>query len=109
MFIAFDRITIALALLGFYTYPAMVAVVNVVLGRERLDRTRSVALGLAILPGWSRSSPRQLDPAGGIRLDAIGIGLALGAAVSQTVYVVISRDGYSRGPDRAGDDGRACW
>ena len=38
MFIAFDRITVALALLGFYTYPAMVAVANVVLGRERLDR-----------------------------------------------------------------------
>ena len=29
----------------------------------------------------------QLDPAAGIRLDAIGIGLALGAAVSQTVFV----------------------
>ena len=48
MFIAFDRITIALALLGFYTYPAMVAVANVALGRERLDRTRVIALGLAI-------------------------------------------------------------
>ena len=45
MFIAFDRITIALALLGFYTYPAMVAVANVALGRERLDRTRVIALG----------------------------------------------------------------
>ncbi len=95
MFIAFDRITIALALLGFYTYPAMVAVANVVLGRERLDRTRSVALGLAIA-GMIAVVASQLDPAGGIRLDALGIGLALGAAVSQTVYVVISRDGYCR-------------
>ena len=49
MFIAFDRITIALALLGFYTYPAMVAVANVALGRETLDRTRVIALGLAVL------------------------------------------------------------
>jgi DME family drug/metabolite transporter len=97
MFIAFDRITVALALLGFYTYPAMVAVVNVVLGRERLDRTRSVALGLAIL-GMIAVVASQLDPAAGIRLDAIGIGLALGAAVSQTVFVVISRDGYSEVP-----------
>ena len=40
MFIAFDRITVALALLGFYTYPALVAVANVALGRERLDGTR---------------------------------------------------------------------
>ncbi len=97
MFIAFDRITVALALLGFYTYPAMVAVANVVLGRERLDRTRSVALGLAIL-GMIAVVASQLDPAGGIRLDAIGIGLALGAAVSQTMFVVISRDGYSQVP-----------
>ena len=37
MFIAFDRITVALALLGFYTYPALVAIANVALGRERLD------------------------------------------------------------------------
>lgn len=97
MFIAFDRITVALALLGFYTYPAMVAVVNVVLGREGLDRTRAVALGLAIA-GMIAVVASQLDPAGGIRLDAIGIGLALGAAVSQTVFVVISRDGFSQVP-----------
>jgi DME family drug/metabolite transporter len=97
MFIAFDRITVALALLGFYTYPAMVAVVNFVLGREPLDRTRAVALGLAIL-GMIAVVASQLDPAGGIRLDAIGIGLALGAAVSQTLFVVISRDGYSQVP-----------
>jgi DME family drug/metabolite transporter len=97
MFIAFDRITIALALLGFYTYPAMVATVNVVSGRERLDRTRGAALGLALL-GMVAVVASQLDPAGGIRLDAIGIGLALGAAVSQTAFVVISRDGYSEVP-----------
>lgn len=97
MFVAFDRITVALALLGFYTYPAMVAVANVALGRERLDRTRALALGLAFV-GMIAVVASQLDPAGAIRLDAIGIGLALGAAVSQTVYVVISRDGYSEVP-----------
>ena len=97
MFIAFDRITVALALLGFYTYPAMVAVVNLALGRERLDRTRLVALALAIL-GMIAVVASQLDPDGGIRLDAIGIGLALGAAVSQTIFVVISRDGYPEVP-----------
>jgi DME family drug/metabolite transporter len=97
MFIAFDRITVALALLGFYTYPAMVAAVNVFLGRERLDRIRSLALGLAIL-GMIAVVASQLDPAGGIRLDAVGVGLALGAALSQTVFVVISRDGYSEVP-----------
>jgi drug/metabolite transporter (DMT)-like permease len=93
MFIAFDRITVALALLGFYTYPAMIAVVNVVLGREPLDRSRVVALGLA-LAGMIAVVASQLDPAAGIRIDALGIGLALGAALSQTLYVVVSRDGY---------------
>jgi len=93
MFIAFDRITVALALLGFYTYPAMVAVVNVALGRERLDATRTLALGLA-LAGMVAVVASQLDPATGIRFDVIGLALAIGAAVSQTVFVVVSRDGY---------------
>lgn len=97
MFIAFDRITVALALLGFYTYPAMVAVVNVVLGREPLNGMRAVALGLAIL-GMVAVVASQLDPDGGLRLDVIGVALALGAAVSQTVFVVISRDGYREVP-----------
>ena len=97
MFIAFERITVALALLGFYTYPALVAVVNVTLGRERLDRTRLLALALAIA-GMIAVVASQLDPARGIRLDVLGVGLALGAALSQTVYVVISRDGYRQVP-----------
>ena len=97
MFIAFDRITIALALLGFYTYPALVAVANVVLGRERLDRMRLTALALAIA-GMIAVVASQLDPAAGIRLDALGIGLALGAAVCQTIFVILARDGYPEVP-----------
>jgi drug/metabolite transporter, DME family len=97
MFIAFDRITIALALLGFYTYPALVAIANVALGRERLDRTRLAALTLAIA-GMIAVVASQVDPAAGIRLDAIGIGLALGAAVCQTLFVILARDGYPEVP-----------
>lgn len=93
MFFAFDRISVALALLGFYTYPAMIAVVNVALGREPLDRPRVVALLLA-LAGMAAVVASQLDPSSGVRLDALGLGLALGAAVSQTIYVTVSRDGY---------------
>ena len=97
MFIAFDLVTVALALLGFYTYPVIVAVVNVALGREPLDRSRAVALVLAI-GGMVAVVASQLDPAAGIRVDAIGFGLALAAALSQAVFVVISKTGYQTVP-----------
>ena len=76
MFLAFDRTTIALALLGFYTYPAMVAAVSGLLGRERLDGARIVALVLAlvgmvavVLGGLGTTEP--------VRVDALGILLGL--------------------------------
>ncbi|HEX5147616.1 MAG TPA: DMT family transporter [Candidatus Limnocylindrales bacterium] len=97
MFIAFDRITVALALLGFYTYPVMVAVANVVLGREPLDRPRVAALVLAVA-GMVAVVAAQLDPAAGIRLDLVGVGLAIGAALSQAVFVLLSRSGYRTVP-----------
>jgi drug/metabolite transporter (DMT)-like permease len=84
-------------LLGFYTYPVIVALVNVALGHERLDRPRVVALGLAVA-GLVAVVASQLDPAAGIRFDAIGFGLALSAALSQAVFVVISRTGYRSVP-----------
>jgi drug/metabolite transporter (DMT)-like permease len=97
MFIAFDLVTIALALLGFYTYPVIVAVANVALGRETLDRPRLVALALAIA-GMVAVVASQLDPAAGIRFDALGFGLALSAAFSQAVYVIVSRSGFPTVP-----------
>ena len=48
IFSAFERMSIALALLGFYTYPAFVAGAAVALGEERLTRMRAVALALAL-------------------------------------------------------------
>ena len=75
----------------------MVAAINVVLGRDRLDRRRVAALGLA-LAGMVAVVASQLDPSAGIRSTPLGVGLALGAALSQTVFIVISRDGYSAVP-----------
>ncbi len=97
MFISFDLVTVALALLGFYTYPVIVAVANVALGRETLDRPRIVALVLAVA-GMVAVVASQLDPAAGIRVDAIGFGLALSAAMSQAGFVIISRTGYRAVP-----------
>ena len=97
MFVAFDRISVALALLCFYTYPVIVAVANVALGRETMDRSRVAALGLAVL-GMVAVVASQLDPASGIRVDAVGMGLALVAAGSQAVFVIISKSGYRQVP-----------
>ena len=60
------------------------ALVNVALGHGRLD-WRVVALCLAIA-GMVAVVASQLDPAAGIRFDAFGFGLALGAALSQAVF-----------------------
>ncbi|NJD27468.1 MAG: DMT family transporter [Chloroflexi bacterium] len=96
IFLAFQRTTIALALLGFYTFPAMVAAAGVLLGREPLDRPRAAALVMA-LAGMAAVVLGGLDPASGLRVDALGIGLALTAALCQTVFMTFSR-GYASIP-----------
>lgn len=97
MFIAFDLISVALALLCFYTYPVIVAVANVALGRESMDRSRVIALVLAVL-GMVAVVASQLDPSSGVRVDGVGVGLALVAAGSQAVFVLISKSGYRQVP-----------
>ena len=93
IFVAFQRTAIAFALLGFYTYPAMVTIASAALGHERLDTARVVALGLAIA-GMVAVVVGGLQPGTALTLDALGIGLALVAALCQTVFVVANR-GYS--------------
>jgi drug/metabolite transporter (DMT)-like permease len=97
IFAAFSRVTIAIALLALYTYPAMVAVVAIALGRERPSRATLLALVLA-LAGMTVVVAGSLDPASGVVVDGVGIMLALGAAVAQTVFVTVSRDGYRSVP-----------
>ena len=92
MFVAFQRIPVAVVLLTFYTYPALMALVAVALGRERMDRARAVALGLASLGALLVVATQPGDAALG--LDLLGVGLALMAAAGQTVFVTVSRDGF---------------
>lgn len=92
MFLAFERATVALVLLGFYTNPALIAVGSAVLGHERLDRPRLGALGLA-LAGMAAVVLGGMSGADGSG-DPSGILLALGAAASQAVFVLVSRGGY---------------
>jgi drug/metabolite transporter (DMT)-like permease len=93
IFVAFQRTAIALALLGFYTYPAMVAIVTAALGHERLDAARLTALGLAVA-GMVAVVIGGLGPGASIAVDVLGIGLALVAALCQTIFVVANR-GYA--------------
>lgn len=96
-FIAFGRTTVALVLLAFYTYPAFVAAVAAVRGDEPLDAIRGTALAVS-LAGMVLVVAGGLDPTGPVRADPLGIVLALLAALSQTVFVTISRRGYSAVP-----------
>jgi drug/metabolite transporter (DMT)-like permease len=90
IFLAFQRTTVALALLGFYTYPAMIAAASAVLGRERLDGSRLAALGLA-LAGMVAIVLGGLGSTEEARIDALGIGLGLAAAAFQATFFVTSR------------------
>src|SRR5690349_10306947 len=48
MFLAFARVPVAIVLLCFYLFPAIVAAASALLGWERMDRTRALALVVAL-------------------------------------------------------------
>ena len=93
MFTAFGLIPIALALMLFYTYPAGVAVVDVLQGHERVTPSRVVALALSSM-GVVLVLAGGIGGAVGGSPDLLGIVLGLGAAASQVVFVTVSRHGY---------------
>ena len=93
-FVAFERITIALTLLVFYLYPAGVAVASTLWFGERLGRLHWAALavslgGMALVVAGAQSLGE---------LDALGIGLALVAALAQVFYVLAARHGFAHVP-----------
>ncbi len=91
IFSAFQQTSIALALFGFYTYPALVAGAAVLLGEERLTGVRAAALALALL---GMTIVVLGGAAGGSAFSAVGFGLALLAAAMQAVYVLLGRRGF---------------
>lgn len=94
MFIAFVRIGIALALLIFYIYPAFVALASTAWFGERLDRLRWAALGISLT-----GVVLVVAGAGNLgSLDALGIGLALGAALAQTFYAMAAQRAFHHVP-----------
>jgi drug/metabolite transporter (DMT)-like permease len=82
---ALTRIDASLTALLLYVYPALVFVAAVILGRDRPDRRRIVALILA-----TGGAALVLAAAGTGDLDALGVALALGAAVAYSVYILVA-------------------
>jgi drug/metabolite transporter (DMT)-like permease len=85
-FAALERIDASLLSLLLYTFPAMVAVAAIALGRERADARRLGALGLA-----SVGLVLVLATAKPGALDAVGAALALSAALVYTTYILVSQ------------------
>jgi drug/metabolite transporter, DME family len=97
-FIAFDLTTVALVLLAFYTYPALVAMVAVALGHEQLDGSHALALGLA-LGGMVLVVSGGLGSSGsGLAFNPAGVLLGLTAAIFQTSFVTVSRGRFATVP-----------
>jgi drug/metabolite transporter (DMT)-like permease len=90
-FVALERIDASLLSLVLYTFPAIVAVAAVVLGRDRLDRRRITALVLS-LGGLGL----VVAGAGTGALEVVGIALGLAAAVIYSTYILVSEGIASR-------------
>lgn len=84
-FTALTRIDASLLSLLLYTFPAIVAVAAVAIGRERLDARRVAALGLAL-----SGLVFVVAGAGTGGLEAIGVVLGLGAAIVYSAYILVS-------------------
>lgn len=84
-FASLERIEAGLASLLLYVYPAIVTVTAFALGREQLSRRRVAALTLA-----TGGVALVLVGGGTGEVDPLGAGLALGAAVLYSGYILIS-------------------
>lgn len=98
MFAAILLMAVAVALIVFYTYPALVTIAAVRLYGERLDRVRigalllsSVGLAMVVLAPLVGSSSVIVDP--------FGVALALLAAACQAAFILIAGRGFRPMPN----------
>lgn len=82
-FLALERMDASVLSLLLYTFPAMVTVAAVLIGRERPTARRFLALGIA-----SVGTALTLAGAGTGALDPLGSALGLAAAVAYTIYIL---------------------
>ena len=84
-FSALQRMDASLLALILYTYPVMVTVVAVALGRDRLSPTRGAALVAA-----SAGTLLVLLGAGAVSFHPFGALLAFASAITYTVYILVA-------------------
>ncbi len=84
-FSALRHIDVGLTSLLLYTFPALVCVGSVALGRERLGLWKASALGLA-----SAGTALVLLGGGSGALQVTGVLLGLGAGVTYSVYILVA-------------------
>jgi drug/metabolite transporter (DMT)-like permease len=95
LFAAYGAMTVALVLAVYFSYPLIVAVASIALGRERATPARVLALVIA-LAGLLVIILGRLGP--DAHVSAVGLVLAAVAAVCQATYLVASRTGFTRVP-----------
>lgn len=86
-FSALERLDAALVALVLYTYPVLVTVAAVLLGRDRLTPARVAALVVATF-----GTLLVLAGAGVAGFDGVGVALAFAAALTYTVYILVADD-----------------
>ena len=84
---ALTRIEASLTALLLYVYPALVFLGALALRRDQPDRRRVIALLLA-----TGGAVLVLAGTGTGDLDTLGVSLALGAAVSYAIYILVAHD-----------------
>ncbi|GIE91213.1 EamA domain-containing membrane protein RarD [Actinoplanes regularis] len=84
-FTALQRMSASLLSLILYTYPLLVTVGAILLGRDRLTPRRCVALAAA-----SAGTLLVLAGTGGMSFDALGALLGFGCALTYTAYILVS-------------------
>ena len=92
-FAALERIDATLVALVLYTFPVLVTLASVTLGRDRLTPARVAAL-LAATCGTAL----VLVGAGALSFDTAGVTLAFAAALTYTVYILVGESTVQQVP-----------